>query len=90
MPRLIFQNEEVAVIECQYIPLAGQREEEAMAQIEKTICAKCGFLRDSDLRAKQRMNQSQGKLTFRISCLSPQSPYLAPLKEELRKTGKIK
>jgi len=67
----------------------GNMQQEAADLVEEKHCRKCGFKRDSDLRAETIYNSTQGKETFTILCLHPQSPYLPEVRKRLIETGKV-
>lgn len=90
MPKLIFINENAALIECQYVPSAGRTEEQAAANVENTICIPhCAIWKDAALKNEEARNKSNGQKDFKLACLHPSSPYLKSLKEKLEKTGTL-
>lgn len=90
MPTVIFMNENVAVIECQYVPSAGQTEEQTAAVVEGNICRPhCAIWRDATIKHQEKYNKSNGKEEFKLLCLHPTSPYLVELKKKIRETGNI-
>ena len=92
MPKLIFINENAALIECEYVPLmsSGQLDEEVAEKNESTICRpRCGFWRDAAIRNQEIRNKSGGQRDFKLLCLHPTSPYLPRLKKKLEETGNI-
>lgn len=90
MPTVIFMDDSVAVVECIYVPSAGQTELQAADSIEESICRpKCGIWRDAALRHQEKYNMSGGKEDFKLMCLHPTSPYLAELKKKVKETGTI-
>jgi hypothetical protein len=88
--KLLYMNDEGVVIECKFVPSSGKNELAVAAQVEAKICSKCGYMNDANLKAKEMLVKSQGKKDFKIMCLNPNSPYLVPIKEELKRTGKLK
>ena len=90
MPTVIFTNENMAVIECQYVPSAGQTEEQAAPIVEGNICRPhCAIWRDAALKHQEIYNRSNGKEEFKLMCFHPTNPILAELKKKIRETGKI-
>lgn len=90
MPKVIFTNENAALVECQHVPSAGQTEQQVATTVENTICIPhCAIWRDASLRNQEVHNKSQGQQDFKLVCLHPTSPYLADLLKKLKETGSI-
>jgi hypothetical protein len=88
--KVVYIDENAVIIECEHVPLMGKADVASASQLEAAYCVNCGYHRDADLRAQERMMKSNGQKTFSISCFSPKSPYLEPLKQQLREKGLIK
>jgi hypothetical protein len=86
--KLLFINENAALIQCEFVPQYGQMQESEAEQLEGTICRpKCGYWRDAALRNQERKNK--GQEDFTLLCLHPTSPYLPELMKKLKEKGKL-
>ena len=72
MPKIAFMDASAVIIICEHIPKMGKWEdnERLAEELGQNYCSSCGFRRDADLKAQQRVMQSNGKENFQISCFS--------------------